>query len=218
MSEDPSQITDILQLDPNKSYLYSDYLKWKINERIELIRGKIFRMSPAPSYDHQNVSSTMQGLLWSHLRNSKCKVFTAPFDVRFISEDENGNVEIKDTVQPDICVVSDTSKLDQRGCLGAPDLVVEILLPSTASKDLTFKYDLYEEQGVQEYWVIHPTEQTLVIHTLNDDQKYVPSRLFTRLHTVKSEVIKGFEIDLGEVFEPFDWSKVEEQEAKYNRI
>lgn len=218
MSSDALHITELSQLDLSKTYSYTDYLKWGLKERIELIKGKIFKMSPAPSYDHQNVSSTIQGLLWSHLRKSPCKVFTAPFDVRFYSEDKEGKIEIIDTVQPDICVVCDTNKLDRRGCLGAPDLVVEILSPSTASKDLTFKYDLYEEQGVQEYWVIHPTEQTLVIHTLNDDQKYVPSRLFTRLHTVKSEVIKGFEIDLGEVFEPFDWSKVEEQEAKYNRI
>ena len=171
-------------------------------------------MSPAQSSGHQSVSSSLFGALFIHLKGLECSLFSAPFDVRFVDEDG----VIRDTVQPDISVICDLSKIDRRGCLGAPDLVVEILSPSSSHRDLTFKYDLYKKHGVEEYWVAHPEEKTLLIYTLDANQEYIPSRLYTRGDTVASGVLEGFELNLDEVFDPFDWAKVEEEEATYNRM
>ena len=171
-------------------------------------------MSPAPSSDHQRVSSRILGSIFVYLKKKGCEVYAAPFDVRFVDEDGM----IRDTVQPDISVICDLSKIDRRGCLGAPDLVVEILSPSSSKRDLTYKYELYQEHGVQDYWVAHPEEKTLLIYSLDDNQKYQPSRLYTRGDVVSSNILNGFELNLDDVFDPFDWTKVDEEEAKYNRI
>lgn len=209
-------ITELSQIDLNKKYTYKDYLSWNLKERIELISGNIFRIPPAPSYDHQAISSQISGFFWSFLKDKKCKTLSAPLDVRFFSKNENGETIIEDTVQPDIVVICDLTKLDKKGCLGAPNLIVEILSPSTSDKDLTYKYDLYKRNGVSEYWVVHPEEKTLLVHTLTDG-KYVPGKLLVRGEVVRSSVLEGFVLDLSEVFEPFDWDKLMEEEAKYNR-
>jgi len=184
-------------------YSYADYLSWKIKERIELIKGKLFKMSPAPSMLHQKISSDLFGFLWTFLKNKQCKVFSAPFDVRF-PDKSTDDKDIENTVQPDITVVCDLSKLDRRGCLGAPDLIVEILSPSSSKKDLKYKYGLYEQYGVKEYWVVHPEEQTLLIHVLDEQGKYKPGYLKTRGDIVKSTVLEGFELNLDDIFEEPD--------------
>ena len=171
-------------------------------------------MSPAPGTEHQKISGRIFGPLYTHLKNYPYEVFSAPFDVRFIDTDG----KIRDTVQPDISVICDLSKLDKRGCLGAPDLIVEILSRSSSKRDLNYKYDLYRKQGVQEYWVIHPEEKTLLIYSLDKDGNYLPSKLFTRGETVCSKVLEDFSLDLDEVFDPFAWAKLEEEEAQYNRV
>ena len=125
---------------------------------------------------------------------------------------------ITNVVEPDVSVICDIDKLDDRGCLGAPDLIVEILSPSTSEKDLTDKYDLYESQGVGEYWVVSPTEKTLLIYTLDSSGHYQPSRLFVRGDVVKSSVLEGFSLDLSEVFDPFDWAAHDAEEKYYNRV
>lgn len=102
--------------------------------------------------------------------------------------------------------------------MGAPDLIVEILSPSTSEKDLTWKYDLYEESGVKEYWVVSPTEKNMMIYTLDHEGKYQPSRLFTRGDIIRSSVLEGFALDLSDVFEPFDWEAHDEAEKYYNRV
>lgn len=194
-------ITDINQLDLNKKYTYSDYLTWQFDQMVELIRGRVFKMSPAPSLFHQEVSGNIYFLLKGYFLNDLCKVFHAPFDVRLPVFDENDEL-LKDTVvQPDICVVCDVSKLDQRGCNGAPDLVVEILSPSTSQKDLTEKYDLYEQCGVQEYWIIHPTEKTLLIFQLIDNKYKLYKRPFAKGDIVHSPLFSEMEINLTTIFD-----------------
>lgn len=207
-------ITSLSQLDFNKQYTYADYLTWHFKERVELIKGFIHRMSPAPRRSHQEVSSVVQNKLYNFLQGKKCRVYSAPFDVRFVDVDG----VIRDTVQPDISVICDASKLDDLGCIGAPDLILEILSPSSAQRDLKYKYDLYRIHGVKEYWVAHPEEKTMMVYTLNDEREYSASRLFTRGDIIKSTALKGFELNLDDVFEPFDWTKVEEREATYHRI
>ena len=190
-------ITDINQLDVNKRYTYADYLLWQFSERVELIKGKIFKMSPAPKVNHQRIVGRVFFQLLNSFKEKKCEVFVAPFDVR-LSKKKKDQL-IKTVVQPDICVICDEKKLDERGCLGAPDLIVEILSRSTSKKDLNDKKDLYEENGVVEYWVVHPTEATLMQFVL-ENKKYRIVDIFTEGDIVKSAVLKDFELDLNEVF------------------
>ena len=190
-------ITDINQLDVNKRYTYADYLLWQFSERVELIKGKIFKMSPAPKVNHQRIVGRVFFQLLNSFKEKKCEVFVAPFDVR-LSKKKKDKL-IKTVVQPDICVICDEKKLDERGCLGAPDLIVEILSRSTSKKDLNDKKDLYEENDVVEYWVVHPTEATLMQFVL-ENKKYRIVDIFTQDDIVESAVLKDFELDLNEVF------------------
>lgn len=181
------------------TYSYADYLTWDIDYMVELIKGKVFKQAAAaPRRIHQEIAALMITRLTNHLKGKRCKAYVAPFDVRLPVRSKK-NEDIFTVVQPDICVVCDPSKLDEMGCVGAPDLIMEILSPGSNSKELKNKYEVYEESGVNEYWIIHPSEKTLLIYTLID-KKYVPSRLFTLGDKVKSKAINGFEMDLDEVF------------------
>lgn len=187
--------------DPQASYgtfSYADYLTWDMDEMVELIKGKIFRQAAAPRRIHQEVVLQLARKIADFMDDKPCKVFIAPFDVRLPSKSHD-NEDIYTVVQPDICVVCDPEKLDDMGCVGAPDLIIEILSPGNNQKELIHKYQVYEESGVKEYWIIHPSEQTLLVYTLADG-KYIPSRLFTTGMKFSSTTIEGLEIDLVEVF------------------
>ena len=179
-------------------YSYADYLKWDFEEIVELIKGKVFKKAAAPNRKHQEVSMNLSRTLGSFLKGQKCKVYAAPFDVRFGRNPEDKNVD--SVVQPDISVICDSSKLDDKGCFGAPDLIVEILSPSNSRVQLHNKFDLYQEFGVREYWIVHPVECSLLIYTLVGG-KYQSSKLFTSGDKIISTVLLGFELDLEEVFE-----------------
>ena len=165
------EITSLNQLDlVNGIYSYADYLVWKIKERVELLKGKILEMS-APSPIHQEISGNLQGALFVFLKNSKCKLYTAPFDVRF---PQKGESQVYTVVQPDLCVVCDFEKIDSKGCVGAPDLVVEILSPENSKKEMKSKFALYQEEGVREYWVVDP-ERELVFVYVAENKKFKPT-------------------------------------------
>lgn len=183
-------------------YSYADYLTWQIDEMVEIIKGKVFKAAAAPRRKHQEVSGRVFTRLHNFLENKICKVFIAPFDVRLHVKSKKDE-DIFTVVQPDICVVCDRTKLDQAGCIGAPDLIVEILSPGNNKKDIKYKYEVYEESGVQEYWIIHPDEQTLLVYTLTDGS-YVPSRLFTVGDVVSSRCVTGFGLDVEDVFRDLD--------------
>jgi len=170
-----------------------------MDEMVELIRGKVFRQAPSPRVIHQQVAGNVFVALSIYLKRKKCNVFIAPFDVRLPVKSKR-NEDIDTVVQPDICVICDASKLDEAGCLGAPDLVVEVLSPGNNKKELQNKYEVYEESGVKEYWVIHPNECTLIVYTLIDG-RYDASKIFTHGDMVKSQAVDGFILDLEEVFE-----------------
>ncbi|MCB0571057.1 MAG: Uma2 family endonuclease [Phaeodactylibacter sp.] len=194
-------ISDINKLDLSKRYTYADYLTWQFDEMVELIGGKIFRMSPAPGTSHQRLSGNLFRLIANHLLGQPCQAFAAPFDVRLPPGRQSAG-QIDTVVQPDISIICDPDKLDERGCHGAPDWIVEILSKSTASKDLNEKYALYEHAGVREYWVAHPHEGTLLIYRLQADGRYHLLRQtpFTRDEKAPVGVFPGFEIGLDEVF------------------
>ncbi|SHN33537.1 Endonuclease, Uma2 family (restriction endonuclease fold) [Cyclobacterium lianum] len=181
------------------NHSYADYLTWQMDEVVELIKGKIFKKAAAaPKRIHQKVSGELFLRLGNFLRGKKCQVYSAPFDVRFPKSSKEDK-KIHDVVQPDICVICDPEKLDERGCIGAPDLIVEILSPGNSKTELKNKFELYESNGVREYWIIHSETQDLLIYSLIDG-KYVPSILFTSGHEVESRVIQGFTLDLEEFF------------------
>jgi Uma2 family endonuclease len=159
-------ITDISQLDLTKTYTYADYLTWQLDEFVELVKGKVHRMSPAPKVVHQRISSRLVGRIYSYLIPHSCEVFHAPFDVRLTRSTPNGDAAITTVVQPDICVICDPAKLDERGCLGAPDWIIEILSPKTVAYDMREKLELYEENGVLEYWIVLPGEKSIITYVL----------------------------------------------------
>ena len=157
-------ITNINQLDLGKTYSYADYLTWIFQEKLELIKGKIFQMSPAPSRYHQQVSGNLHGIMWTAFKNHSCNLYAAPFDVRLLDKKKSTlDKDIFTVVQPDLCIICDENKLDDKGCIGAPDLVIEILSSGNSSKEMKYKFDLYEEAGVLEYWIVNPENKTLFI-------------------------------------------------------
>lgn len=184
-------------------YTYADYLQWEIDERVELIKGKVFRFGiAAPRRIHQEISGRVAVKLFTFLKGKIPEVYTAPFDIR-LSTKSLKNEDVDTVVQPDISVFCDRNKLDEFGGIGAPDLIIEILAPGNNKKELQDKYDLYKEFGVNEYWVIHPCEQTLLTYTLVEG-KYIPSKLFTSGDFIESKVVEGFRLDLDYVFGELD--------------
>ena len=184
-------------LDLTKTYTFADYYSWKFAERVELIKGKIFKMSPAPNTFHQQLVFIYLEI-GNFLRKKPCKVFVAPFDVRLPGKSKDDK-EIFTVLQPDICVVCDPSKIDKKGCVGAPDLVVEVLSPGNNAKEIKNKYEQYELAGVKEYWVVSPQNQTVLIHILTDG-KYDVMRLKGPGDVITSAVLPDFSLDLTEMF------------------
>lgn len=194
-------ITQLSELNPNAHYTYADYLLWKFKERVELIKGTIREMA-APNVRHQRISALLSRKLGNLLDNHSCDVFSAPFDVRLPLPPHRITTDKVDTVvQPDICVVCDQSKLDERGCIGAPEIAIEILPPGNAKREMKEKYNLYEAAGVQEYWVIDPVHDIVFTYILNpDNQQFVPGRPLTDEDTLQSTIFEGFSLSLEEVF------------------
>jgi Uma2 family endonuclease len=193
-------ITSIDQLDLEKRYTYADYLTWRFKERVELIKGHIFKMSPAPSLRHQKISGIIEFNIASFLKEKKCNMYHAPFDVRLPLPPKKAKGNKVDTVvQPDIVVVCDESKLDERGCFGAPDMVVEILSPGNSRREMRDKYDLYENAGVREYWIVDPERELVIVYQLDVQGRYFGSRPYLRGDMVPSNVLEGFALDTTEI-------------------
>jgi Uma2 family endonuclease len=164
-------ITNIKQLDLKGNYTYADYLMWHFKERVELIKGKVFKMSPAPSSFHQDISGNLFFELRNFVNKGSCKLYAAPFDVRLINfKESTADNQIVTVVQPDLCVICDRNKIDKKGCVGSPDLIIEILSPGNSRKEMDIKYDLYEENKVLEYWIVNPSEKTISIFVLENNR------------------------------------------------
>lgn len=191
---------DLLKLDPSKGYTYADYLTWRFKERVELIKGKIFEMSPAPKRVHQEISLNITLQIGNYLKGKACKLYEAPFDVRFPLESGVSDDQITTVVQPDLCVICDPAKLDDSGCLGAPDLIIEILSPSSSKKDAQNKYELYQECGVKEYWLVHITDQLVDVFDLRGNE-FKLRKIFANPDRIESNAVDGLLVDLGDVFE-----------------
>jgi Uma2 family endonuclease len=193
-------ITSLDQLDPNGTYTYADYLTWKFEETVELIKGKIFRMA-APRRKHQDISREINGLLYMYFRDKSCKFYAAPFDVRLYDTRKSVKASrpIYSVVQPDVCIICDENKLDDKGCLGAPDLIVEILSPGNSKKEMVNKYNLYEENGVREYWIVAPDFEMVTHLVLQKNGKYAPPQYFFSDDSMPSAIFPDLIIDLSKV-------------------
>jgi Uma2 family endonuclease len=164
-------ITDINLLDLEGKYSYADYLTWEFEERVEILKGKVFSMGATPNTSHQRISGKLSGILWQKFNNMSLNFFAAPFDVRLLDKKKSTlDQEIYTVVQPDLCVICDENKIDERGAIGAPDLVIEILSPGNSNKEMKYKFDLYEEAGVLEYWIVNPADKTVFIYVLKENQ------------------------------------------------
>ena len=193
-------ITSLKQLDLNKQYSYADYLKWEIKERVELFKGFVRKMS-APSRIHQKLSWNLERQMDKYFESKKCDIYHAPFDVRLTIFDKTKDKEILTVVQPDICVICDEKKLDKRGCLGSPDLIVEIQSPGNTKREMKDKFELYEEAGVREYWIVDSVQNFVLIYYLNEAGKYIGTKPYSQEEIFNSVIFPELEIDLNKVFE-----------------
>jgi Uma2 family endonuclease len=181
------------------TFNYHDYLNWGPEIHGEIINGTFFDMSPAPSTRHQVVLGELFTQFSVYLRHKTCKVFVAPFDVRFIA-DSTEDDKIQNVVQPDITIVCDRSKIDKNGCQGSPDLVVEIVSPGTLKKDMKEKWRLYEKFGVQEYWLVYPEENMVYVFTLSKDGKYQRPEIYAEEDIIQVGIFEDLKITLSEIF------------------
>ena len=186
-------------------FTYADYLTWNFKERIELIRGKIFKMSPAPTVTHQKIQANIFGALFAFLKKKPCKVLCSPVDVRLkgkpFRKKKLRDDEITTVVQPDIIVVCDEEKLkDERSVDGAPEFIVEILSPGNTKTEIKYKFDLYEENGVEEYWVVYPEYKLIHVYLLNEKEKYGKPVFYEANETISSVVLKGRSIATNDIF------------------
>lgn len=184
----------------HEHYRYSDYVTWPEDVRCELIEGEVFDMSAAPNRYHQGFLIELAAQLHEFTREGACETYPAPFDVRLPEAGESAN-ESSTVVQPDISVVCDESKLDDAGCVGAPDLLVEIISPSTASKDQLRKRRLYERHGVREFWIVHPVDRLIRVYRLGADGSYGADEVYDATMTVESKVLAGFSFAVGDIFD-----------------
>jgi Uma2 family endonuclease len=186
-------------------YSYADYLTWTDDKMREIIDGIVYLFS-APTRKHATaiISFIVKAATFIRKKKGKCKIYTAPFDVRLPVDGETDNNKIYNVVQPDICVICDPSKLDEKGCIGAPDLVVEVNSPSTTKREMNQKFFLYEKAGVKEYWVVFPISKAVTVFLLQPTGKYDEGTTYEVIYgttKVPVQTLKGLIIDLEELFE-----------------
>ena len=184
-----------------KRYTFADVLIWDENERTEIIGGEAVMMPPPPTSTHQKISGELFYQLYNYLKGKKCEVYAAPFAVRLFEKDGDSPEDVDTMVEPDISVVCDPGKIDKHGCKGAPDMVVEILSPSTQRHDRFTKFSLYQRAGVREYWIVDPDSGVAQSFVL-EDGRYSVKEFGAAGDKMKVNVLEDCVIDLLEVFPP----------------
>ncbi|MBC7890035.1 MAG: Uma2 family endonuclease [Ferruginibacter sp.] len=202
--EDFSEV-NVSEPESSFGFTYADYLTWNFKERIELIRGKIFKMCPAPTFTHQAILLNIATKFSIFLNENPCKCFPAPVDVKLkgkpFKKKKLRDDEITTVVQPDIIVVCDIEKLeDDRSVDGAPELVVEILSPGNTKTEIKYKFDLYEENGVLEYWVVYPEYKQIYVYLLNENDEYGKPVIYETSEEISSVVLQGFSVLTDQIF------------------
>ena len=160
----------VLAIKQDQKYTFADYDSWPEGERWEIIEGIPYAMT-APSRLHQKIVLKLGNQIDQYLEGKTCEIYPAPFNVRLPVENEADEL-IETTVEPDLSIICDPDKLDDKGCRGAPDWIIEVLSPSTTLRDMNTKRDLYQQQGVKEYWIVHPLERWVMLYTLDETGNY----------------------------------------------
>ncbi|WP_139906131.1 Uma2 family endonuclease [Clostridium thermarum] len=178
-----------------KLYTYADYKGLPENQRIELIDGQIYDMAPAPSRLHQEIISELITVVNSYIKSNKgqCKVYPAPFDVILTKSKDLENS--RNVVQPDISVICDRTKLTDKGCIGSPDLIIEVVSPFNPSTDYVKKLNLYNIHKVREYWIVNPMNKTILVYRLDNNSQYAAPESYTFRDKVKVGIFDNLEID-----------------------
>jgi Uma2 family endonuclease len=197
-----ARITQLEQLDVNQTYSYVDYLTWQFKEAVELIKGKIMLMSPAPNVEHQRIERKLLVAIDWYLKGKKCEVFPAPFDVRLYDRRKSllASQDIHTVVQPDLCVICHPELLDSQGCNGAPDWIIEILSKGNSKRELKIKYALYAESGVTEYWLVYPEQQAIHQFVLDEQGVYQLKQMYTDDDMAIPSLFPELAIDVTEIF------------------
>lgn len=175
-----SKITQLSQLDLSKTYSYANYMTWWFDERVELINGKVMLL-PTPNVQHQRISMNLSVCLFNFFQSKQSEAFAAPFDVRLYDRKKFTleSQHIHTVVQPDLCVIRSPSLLDEQGSNGAPDWIIEILSPGNSKREMKIKYNLYQESGVNEYWLVYPSEHAIYQFVLEDAQAYQLKNMYS---------------------------------------
>ena len=196
-----TEINSLSQLDLNGTYSYADYLTWKFEQAVELIKGRILPMA-APSSRHQRISWQLTGTFFNTFKNKQCRAFAAPFDVRLFDKTKSikANKDVFTVVQPDMCIICDLSKIDVNGCNGAPDMVIEILSPGNSKKEMRIKKSLYEENQIQEYWIVDPERETIHQFILNAQNLYDNPMIYVSGEIATCAIFQDLLVPLDEVF------------------
>lgn len=200
----PTLIQSAADLDPNQSYTYADYLSWQFTELVELIRGKVLRRMSAPTDEHQVIAGNLYRQLANLLYRQRCQVRIAPYDVRLTTQGPDAAHDtITTVVQPDLCVICDPAKIDRRGCIGAPDWIIEVLSPGSFTRDTRDKFDLYAEAGVGEYWIVAPGEQNIAAYVLDPaTSRYGLVAEYSEPGPVPCHTLPEFLLEWADVFPP----------------
>ena len=187
-----------MPLPKEERYTLADALSWDEQERIELIDGSLVMMAP-PSRSHQKISMELSRQLANFLEGKKCEIYAAPFAVRLFEKAGDRPEDVGTMVEPDISVICDKSKLDEHGCKGAPDMVIEVLSPSTQRHDRLTKYNLYQQAGVREYWIVDPESKTVQVCVL-EGGRYRLMEVYTAQDVAKVNALDGCFVELEKVF------------------
>lgn len=210
IQEDENHVSKVAEIDLSGIYSYAEYYRWKSQDRLELINGKIFRMNPASSLTHQRWCGYLYVKLYEYLADKKGEVFLAPFDVR-IPDRSSRDDDIFTVVQPDLLVVCKPEQLDERGCLGAPEVVIEVLSDGNNWRELIDKFKVYEAAGVKEYWIINPRRKHFFIYSLDQFGRLKSEGANMYNNGVLSQVFPDFRLNLKELLQ-------REVEFKKNRL
>ena len=194
---------ETLNLDLNKRYTFADYLTWFDDVRRELYDGFIKLMSPSPTLTHQRISRKLTRIIDNYLTSTNCEVFYAPSDVRLPENiNKKSDKQIYTVVQPDLYIVCDSTKLDKQGCLGAPDMIIEIVSPKNADHDIKYKFKIYENHGVKEYWIVNPNDKNVNVFTFDEKGKYQLVGMYAGDDKIPVNIFDGnLKVDLTEIFE-----------------
>jgi len=185
-----------------KVYTYADYLGFPEDARVELIDGVIYDMSPAPSRVHQKIIFELTLIFGNYIKQNKkpCELYTAPFDVVLVEEGQDESKAIN-VVQPDISIICNKKKLTDKGCVGAPEMIIEVVSEYNPSHDYVRKLNLYNQFKVKEYWIVNPYEESIVIYTYKDNIGYSSPKVYTFNDKVKVGIFEDLIIDFSQIKE-----------------